>query len=496
MKKVLKFVSSITLIFALCLTMFSFSTFAAGSASASFNKASVTVGDTVTLTINVSAPDMSAIQATGSYNDAVLTLISGAEGGAGNFQIVEALNAESSKSFTVTFKAAKAGTCNVSVSGWVASGIPPADTDISASASVTVNDVSLSSNANLSSLRLSAGSLSPKFSQNVTEYTVNVKNNVTECKVYGTTADKNATIAVEGSAALKVGSNTRVIIVTAPSGAQKKYTLTIIRSAVVEESSDTSSTTELPSALETVIDGSSYVVLQDISSVEIPVGFNVTKRLYNNEEVSVAVDEKGNYELFYLKQADGEEVAPYTYDEEKNAFKKVQMISQGSNSYIVAQIPDNYKLPGGYVSKSVKIQEMKISAYQSDNEALKDMYYIYCYFGGDYSMYRYDTVENVLQRSPEFKLIPTDKSTGASDIEFINRFNMLSANAKTIVVCLCVAFVGILALVILAIIKLVKRGQFEDFDLEEEKTDDFDSITFNDDYEIDSDDEEIEETEE
>ena len=488
MKKISKLVLSAVVILALCLSMFSFNTLAAGSASIAFSKQNPTVADTVTVTVTVAAPDMYGVNIVGSYNEEVLTYVSGASsGGAGGFRIAdsESFNGESSKSFPIVFKAKKAGSSTISVSGQVASGIPPVDTDVSASATLNVKDVTLSSNANLKYLRPSAGSLSPKFSQNVTEYTVNVKKSVTECKVYADTVEAGAKVAVLGSATLKIGNNTRVVTVTAPSGAQKSYTITIIRSDVdePEEESDTSSTAEVPSALETIIGGASLVVLKDISSVELPVGFNVTKRLYNNEEITVAIDDKENYELFYLKSADGEEIAPYTYDEDKNSFKRVKIVTQGSNSYIVAEIPDNLTVPKNYTAKSVKIQEMNISAYKSDDEALKDMYYIYCYFGGEYNMYRYDTVENVLQRSPEFKLVSNEKGTQASSIEFLNRFNKLSANAKTIVVCLCVAFVGIVALVVLAIIKLVRHGRFVDFDLDEE-TEDFSSVTFNDNYEI------------
>ena len=488
MKKISKLILSAVVMLALCLSMFSFNTLAAGSASISFSKSNPTVADTVTVTVTVSAPNMYGISIVGSYNEEVLTYVSGASsGGAGGFRIAdsESFNGESSKSFAVVFKAKKAGSSPISISGQVASGIPPVDTDVAASATLNVKDVTLSSNANLKYLRPSAGSLSPRFSPNVTEYTVNVKKNVTECKVYADTVEANAKVAVTGSATLKIGNNTRVVTVTAPSGAQKSYTLTIIRSDVdePEEESDTSSTAEVPSALETIIGGASFVVLKDISSVELPVGFNITKRLYNNEEITVAIDDKENYELFYLKSADGEEIAPYTYDEEKNAFKRVQIITQGSNSYIVAEIPDDLTVPKEYTAKSVKIQEMNISAYKSEDEALKDMYYIYCYFGGEYNMYRYDTVENVLQRSPEFELISAERQTQTSNIEFLNRFNKLSANAKTIVVCLCVAFVGIVALVVLAIIKLVRHGRFTDFDLEEE-TEDFSSVTFNDNYEI------------
>ncbi len=509
MKKILKLVLIAATVFTLCFSMFTLSTLAAGSASVTFSKSNPTVADTVTVTVTVAAPEMYGVNIVGTYNEEVMTYVSGASsGGAGGFQIAdsESFNGESSKSFALVFKAKKAGSCTVSVSGQVASGIPPVDTDVAASATLNVKDVTLSSNANLKSLTPSVGSLSPKFSANVTEYTINVKNSVTECKVYVDTVEADAKVAVTGSATLKVGNNTRVVTVTAPSGAQKSYTITIIRSAVeepkvesntssapvqsgtssTEDESDTSSTEEVPSALETIIGGTSFVVLKDISSVELPVGFDVTKRLYNNEEITVAIDDKENYELFYLKSAEGDEIVPYTYDENKNKFERVYIITQGSNSYIVAEIPENLTVPEEYISKVVKIQEMNISAYKSEDNVLKDMYYIYCYFGGEYNMYRYDTVENVIQRSPEFELVDAEKQTQVSNIEFVNRFNKLSANAKTIVVCLCVAFVGIVALVVLAIIKLIRNGKFQDFDLDED-IDDFDSVTFDDDFKINKD---------
>lgn len=495
MRKITKLILSTTVILALCLSIFSFGTLAAGSASISFSKSNPTVADTVTVTVTVSAPNMYGVNITGNYNEEVLTYVSGASSaGAGIFQIAESdsFNGESSKSFAIVFKAKKAGSSPVSFSGQVscqeAVGMLPVDVDVAASATLNVKDVTLSSNANLKYLRPSAGSLSPKFSANVTEYTVNVKKSVTECKVYADTVEADAKVAVSGSATLKIGNNTRVVTVTAPSGAQKSYTLTIIRSDEDEPEveSDTSSTAEVPSALETIIGGTSYVVLKDISSVELPVGFNVAKRLYNNEEINVAIDDKENYELFYLKSANDDEIVPYTYDENKNEFKRVYIITQGSNSYIVAEIPENLTVPEDYTSKTVKIQEMKLSAYKSDDEALKDMYYIYCYFGGEYNMYRYDTVENIIQRSPEFKFVDAEKQTQVSNIEFFNRFNKLSANAKTIVVCLCVAFVGVVALIVLAIIKLIRNGKFQDFDLDED-TDDFDSVTFDDDFKINTD---------
>lgn len=501
MKKISKLVLSTVVILALCLTMFSFNALAAGSASIAFSNQSPTVADTVTVKVTVSAPNMYGINITGTYNEEVLSYVSGASSaGAGIFQIAEteSFNGESSKSFSIVFKAKKAGSSPITFSGQVSCqetvGTLPVDVDVSASATLTVKDVTLSSNANLKYLRPSAGSLSPKFSQNVTEYTVNVKKSVTECKIYADTVEPGAKVAVSGSATLKVGNNTRVVTVTAPSGAQKAYTITIIRSADEDETeSNTSSEAEVNTALETIIGGKSYVVLSDITDVTIPKGFSITSRLYNNEEISVATDEKGLYELFFLKQSGSNEAFPYTYDENANAFTRVLIINQLGKSYIVAEIGEDLKVPGGYTKKTFEIDGMSIDGYVSSDADLEDMYYIYCYIEGEFGTYRYDIAEKVLQRSPEFKLIEIDETQTDSKIEIFNRFAMLSSNAKTIVVCLCIAFLGMIALLVLIIIKFIKRNSYDDFDADDSFDEDFDSVTFDDDYKIENQSEETEE---
>ena len=70
---------------------------------------------------------------------------------------------------------------------------------------------------------------------------------------------------------------------------------------------------------------------------------------------------------------------------------------------------------------------------------------------------------------------------------------MLSGNAKTIVVCLCIAFLGMIALLVLIIVKFVKRNSYEDFDVDDSFDEDFDSVTFDDDYKIENQSEETEE---
>jgi hypothetical protein len=90
----------------------------------------------------------------------------------------------------------------------------------------TVAEPPLSSNASLSGLTLSAGSLS--FAPDTVSYTLSVANGVTSTTVTPVAADVNAMVQVNGKdvesgrpsepIALKVGSNTIVIVVTAQDG--------------------------------------------------------------------------------------------------------------------------------------------------------------------------------------------------------------------------------------------------------------------------------------
>ena len=480
MKRIIVLVTTVAMVLALCTFNVS-----AASASISVSNQNPKVNTAVTVTVTVKGSEaMYGTDFSVSYNPAVLRFESGddAAGGAGVVKIAGGVTGAANKTYSLKFTAIASGSSSISASGGVY--YENTDDSFSGSATVNVSDVSKSTNANLSSLRTSAGVLSPSFSSSVTEYTVNVGSNTTECKVYGTTADPDADISVSGSATLKIGENKRVVTVTAPSGDTKSYTLTIIRSETddTDSSENTSGTGEIPSALETVVDGVSYMVLKDISGIKLPNGFTASERLYNNETISVAMDEKGLFEIFYLKSADSDTAYPYTYDQEKNAFKRLQIITQMEKEYIVAELPENCSLPENYISANVKIGDMSVECYSNTEEQSADMFYIYCYYNGEFGMYRYDKLENVLQRYPELRVIESDVEA-VSGNGFLDRFKSLSSNAKTIVVCLFIAVLGVIALVVLLIVKLVKSTKVSDYDLLEDD-EDFESVTLDENYEI------------
>lgn len=95
-------------------------------------------------------------------------------------------------------------------------------------------------NANLSNLAISAGTLTPEFNKDITEYTASVENSVESIMVTPTAEDANASITVNGTpvtsgaasepVALDVGENTITVEVTAENGTTiKTYTVVVTR---------------------------------------------------------------------------------------------------------------------------------------------------------------------------------------------------------------------------------------------------------------------------
>lgn len=125
------------------------------------------------------------------------------------------------------FRAKSTGSATVSYSGASVPDASAVPVSVS-SCSKTINIVNPpSSNANLSSLSVSVGSIS--FNKNTTSYSVSVDSNVTSAVISAQAEDGGSTIWGTGSKSLGYGNNSFSIVVTAPSGAQKTYTININR---------------------------------------------------------------------------------------------------------------------------------------------------------------------------------------------------------------------------------------------------------------------------
>ena len=98
----------------------------------------------------------------------------------------------------------------------------------------------LSSDASLSSLSVTGGTLDPAFNPAVTNYTATVPHSSNSADVSAITSDNNASFTINGSnnttVALAVGDNTITIVVTAEDGATSQtYTVVVTRLNFAQE---------------------------------------------------------------------------------------------------------------------------------------------------------------------------------------------------------------------------------------------------------------------
>lgn len=127
---------------------------------------------------------------------------------------------------TITFKAKKVGSTNVKISDSEMSSSNGVLSTNNPSKTITITPPP-SSNANLSSLSVSNASIN--FNKDTTNYSVKVGSDVTSINVSATAEDSGAKISGTGSKSLNYGDNKINVVVTAPSGDKKTYTITVTR---------------------------------------------------------------------------------------------------------------------------------------------------------------------------------------------------------------------------------------------------------------------------
>ena len=308
----------------------------AASATVSVSGGSVNKGETVTVNITYSGANYGTAAADITYDKSYLQFESCSAtygGGSGKITVSMVDVNKNSLSCSIKFKALKAGSTSVSVIPVEAYDMSGEELTASAkSATVTVKDPSTaaSSNANLSSLKVSSGSLSPAFSSGTTSYNVKVSNDVTSCTLSVKTADSKATYTISGASSLSVGKNVRKVTVTAENGTTKTYTITITRAEKSQSSSgnqdndkpqdDEESEENSEKQLETTIGNKEYIICENLDNKDIPQGFTITVAQYKDKEIPVFKDVELKYTVALLKNKETGEENWFFYDEEKDTF--------------------------------------------------------------------------------------------------------------------------------------------------------------------------------
>lgn len=515
MKKFLSFAVAFILLLS-CFGGLHFTAFAAGESVLHFSKRQVEVGEEVTVTISVNADEaIYAVPFELEYDPSVLEFVKGDDCVDKSGVVdVQAPNGSGGKSLSLefTFKAVKSGSCYISTKNMGYVNFDEKQVSVpNQGASMTVKGEAKSGDADLKSLSLNGGTLTPGFSATKTSYSVEVENGVTSCEISAAAADSSAKVKIVGGNNLKVGKNNCSVTVTAADGTQKVYNIVITRKndasdieteaqTSSEEEGNASSNEETSSEevanedneklepLETVINGKKYFILNNLDGIQLPDGYNAQKSQYNEEEITIAVNNDQTHAIYFLGTKESDAVGLYNYDFELDTFSKLAHFRQGKKIYIFSDIPEGTEVPDGFYSTNTKINDFNVSCYSNVEQEFSAFYYVYCYNGEEYGFYRYDSIENVMQRYPELNLqqsapmVSTESPT--EEAGFIAKFNSLTTNAKIIVIGIVLVILAILALIVLFGIKVFYRRGETEFVTNLDYTEDFDSIEYNSAFDI------------
>lgn len=426
MKKTLR---SLLLVMAmLCLSVagFGFPAKAAGSARISFSDVNCKVGETFTvnMSVNASGATLAAMDAVLLYPTDYLELVSCSVPSPGSYNspgagtiIMNWYNASGSGTLncSLTFKSLKAGSTAVTVESQEI-----ADTDgnvlssSAASSAIAIGAESgASDDASLSALQISPGSLSPAFSPDRTEYSIQVNNDVAKIAVSAKTKHANAKFVIS-STDLTVGDNTITVKVTAEDGKTvKNYVIKVKRlegaattttkaaeSSKEDDAGETEEGGESSEDITVMIDGQIRMFVTPLDGVTLPEGYEVTDYEFDGHQVQAARSLTGNLIAFYLADQDGENPQFYLYNEADQTFSRMMNIQTASNLYTVVELDAGVVLPDNYHEITVEIDGLDVRAWRSNDDMEGIYYLIYAMnWNGEKALYRYDSQERTMQRA-------------------------------------------------------------------------------------------------
>lgn len=409
----------ILLCFILIFGMFAFPIDAkAISASSSLSgPTTVTVGSTISVTASVSASRMYIIQ--GNITSSNNSVLSGSGSLYKKADLSVSENGFTSASKTVQFTAKSEGTATIKLID-TGIGITVDDEPISFSSSLTVKvvaktnntssnssssssssssnnssssttttvqepEVKKSSEKNLSSLSVSEGTLSPKFSAGTTTYKVDLTNEVEKLTISAKAKDSKAKVSGTGEKELKIGENNFTVTVTAEDGSKKTYTISVY-------------VTEKPTQFVKLGD-QSLGILNDLSKVDVPKGFEKTTIKIDDKDVTALQNKDLGLTLLYL-QTEDEKTGFYIYDVDNNkVLRQYQTLTVNGKTYVIMDAPKNLEEVQGLEKSTIKIGDLEMNGWKFNEETLSHYTLVYLMNdAGESGLYTYEDTEGTLQK--------------------------------------------------------------------------------------------------
>ena len=306
------------------------------------SQSSVTLGNTISVTIRGNASEAGYWEGMMSYDSSKLQLISGSA------RIFDE-SAGASKSYSYTFKAIATGSAYVKMDYMkVANSTGDSETTTSSSpCSINVvkqststsassnnnfnknNNVNKDSDNSLKSLSIDDQKLNPEFNKDTLEYSVELENNVEKIKINAETTSSKSSIKGTGEIDVKEGLNKIEVVVTAENGSTRTY---IINATVKEKD-----------PIKVKVAGKGYTIVRKLDGLKIPTTFTEKEITISNEKINACYNDNINYTLVALQDDKGK-INFFIYNERKNIYSKFNMISSADLNVIVLKLEMIYHI--------------------------------------------------------------------------------------------------------------------------------------------------------
>lgn len=403
----------------------------AASGNISISSANGSVGDTVSVTVSVSADEAALGEVNVSFDTNYLEYMGSSNSGdtnngvAGLVKIVMTdIQPGAGYAVNLNFRLLAVGTTGVSVSraslySQVGSMEPMPYNQ--SNGSITIGATTAASSDNHLSGLLVSGvtangdssnvTYTPNFSPDVYEYTAELGPNVTRLVIATTLSDAKAKTAVSGTK-IDPGNNKTTIIVTAEDGSQRVYTLYSSRAidTTTQQPTDTLGEGQTTEETESVaefdrtpkkIEAMNKYIIQDFSLTTIPEGFEEGTTTYNGETVAALKGiAKPLTVLCLADDAQGTNIGKYIYNELSGELNKMVDITSMQKMYTIIPTDDSYVGPEGYTQTALDVNGDLVKAWIKAEGT--EFYVIYAMnWNGETSLYVYDTREQTMQRFVE-----------------------------------------------------------------------------------------------
>lgn len=246
-------------------------------------------------------------------------------------------------------------------------------------------EVKKSSEKNLSSLSVSEGTLSPKFSAGTTTYKVDLTSETESLTISAKAKDSKAKVSGTGKKELKIGENNFTVTVTAEDGSKKTYTISVY-------------VTEKPTQFVKLGD-QNLGILNDLSKTDVPKGFEKSTIKIDNKDVTALQNKDLGLTLLYL-QTEDEKTGFYIYDVDNNkVLRQYQTLTVNGKTYVIMDAPENLEEVQGLEKSTIKIGDLEMNGWKFNEETLSHYTLVYLMNdAGESGLYTYEDTEGTLQK--------------------------------------------------------------------------------------------------